>query len=98
MPAACAWRENNESKAKDAYVTKMQTNGRNNLQVSEFGLVITEYTFLGATPDGLVDPVSADANGLLEIKCPYQLKGISPYEAAQQKFFFFVIYKMVVYA
>ena len=56
----------------------------------ESGLVInTEYTFLGASPDGLVhDPVSADANGLLEIKCPYQLKDISPYEAAQQKSFF----------
>ena len=75
---------------KDAYVTKMRTNGHNNLQVSESGLVInTEYTFLGANPDGLVhDPVSADANGLLEIKCPYQLKDISPYEAAQQKSFF----------
>ena len=95
MPAACAWGKNNESKAKDAYV---KTNGHNNLQVSESGLVInTEYTFLGASPDGLVhDPVSADANGLLEIKCPYLLKDISPYEAAQQKSFF-VIYKMVVY-
>ena len=90
MPAACAWGKNNESKAKDAYVTKMQTNGHNNLQVSESGLVInTEYTFLGASPDDLVhDPVSADANGLLEMKCPYLLKDISPYEAAQQMSFF----------
>ncbi len=58
------------------------------IKVSESGLVIKEHLFLGASPDGIVfDPVTTDPNGLIEIKCPYQQKDISPREAAHQVFF-----------
>ncbi len=47
------------------------------------GFVISEeYPFLGASPDGLVyDPLSADQFGVLEVKCPYKYRHITPKEA-----------------
>ena len=54
------------------------------------GLIINpEYAYLGASPDGIVsDPTSTNPNGLLEIKCPYQARNSTPFEAATQKGFF----------
>ncbi len=71
----------------------MKMTGHSNLEVFESGLVVNiKYSFLGASPDGVVhDPVSADPDGLLEIKCPYGQRDISPYEAAQQKSSFCVL-------
>ncbi len=93
MPVACAWGKNNESKARNAYFENMKMTGHSNLEVFESGLVVNiKYSFLGASPDGVIhDPVSADPDGLLEIKCPGQ-RDISPYEAARQKSSF-VYYK-----
>ncbi len=90
MPAACAGGKNNESQAIDIYITTMIGDGHTGLEVKRSGLVINpDYTFLGASPDGLVtDPISEDHNGLLEIKCPYVHKDCTPLEAAQQKKFF----------
>ncbi len=67
----------------------MEINGHRNLKVLASGLVInTEFCFLGASPDGVVyDPLSADPDGLLEIKCPYVQRDISPHHAAKQKSF-----------
>ena len=90
LPIACAWGENNELRAINAYKLKMQEQGHSGLEIRQSGLVIDpKYTFLGASPDGFVnDPASEDPNGLLEIKCPYQHRDITPEEAAQQKSFF----------
>ena len=90
MPTACAWGRENEEKAVNAYKEKMQEAGHTDLTVRKSGLVINpKYVYLGASPDGILqDPVLSDPNGLLEVKCPYEHRNISPYEAAQQTFFF----------
>ena len=93
MPIACAWGKSNKNKALNAYKLKLQEYGHFNLKITKSGLVSNpNYVFLGASPDGVVyDPVSSDPNGLLEIKCPYQLRDCTPQEAAQQKSFFCII-------
>ncbi len=99
MPVACLWGKDNEIRAREAYIDNMQISGHSNLKVFASGLVInTKYSFLGASPDGVVyDPCSPDHHGLLEIKCPYGQRDISPCVAAQKNHSF-VNYKMVIYA
>ena len=44
--------------------------------------------YIGASPDGLVhDPASHDPSGILEIKCPYTTRDVSPEEACQDRDF-----------
>ena len=40
-------------------------------------LIRTYYTFLGATPDGVVSCYCC-GSGLLEVKCPYKYRDIIP--------------------
>lgn len=52
-----------------------------NLQVGQSGLVINSlYPYLGASPDGVVSCDCCDS-GLLEIKCPYKYRNVSPTSA-----------------
>lgn len=51
------------------------------IEIQPCGFFIDENDFyLGATPDGLVGH-----NGLVEIKCPYSCRQLSPIEAIQEK-------------
>jgi hypothetical protein len=53
--------------------------------VFQTGLLINPCCgYLGASPDGkVIDKSSYDHYGLLEIKCPYKYRNMSPTEAAQ---------------
>ena len=61
-----------ELKAVNSYITNMQANEQNNLNVEKSGLIINPaYTFLGASQDSVIHgPVSVDNSGLLEITAP----------------------------
>ena len=54
------------------------------VEVESSGFVVdSETPFLGCSPDGKVtDPVSHPHFGLLEVKCPYKYRGVTPKEAA----------------
>ena len=57
--------------------------------VTQTGLIINPaFPYLAATPDGLVKDISSpDADGILEIKCPFKYRDVGPTEAAQNKDF-----------
>ena len=43
-----------------------------------------EHPFIGASPDAYVfDPCSVNQFGLLEIKCPYKYRDLTPIEASK---------------
>ena len=47
------------------------------------------YPFLGVSPDSVVhDPTSPNPFGLVEIKCPYSARNLSPIEAGKSPNFF----------
>ena len=49
-----------------------------NLEVSQAGLCVDEeHGFIAASPDGFIE-----SNGLIEVKCPYSARNISPQKAA----------------
>ena len=57
---------------------------------STFGQVrrLSEYVFLGASPDGSVyDPSSPEPYGYLEIKCAFKYQDMDPREAAKKSDF-----------
>ena len=57
--------EKNEVKARNAYCSKIS------FVVRAFGLVVNpSLTWLGASPDGIVEDPSQKCIGLFEIKCP----------------------------
>ena len=84
-PALC-WGKDKEGEACEAYVKSKRQTGNVGLTVSSRGLVVSESGFLGASPDGFVfDPSQPAGNclGLLEIKCPFSARDMTPVEACQ---------------
>ena len=76
----------NESLAVDKYVSQKQRDGIK-VEVSSCGLfVYLEHGQLAASPDRLVtDPSVSDSLGLIEVKCLYSCRDISPLEAVDTK-------------
>lgn len=90
-PAPIRWGRVNESVACQKYTEFMQLNGHPHIVVeAECGFIVhLEEGWLGASPDGVVsDPVRNPSFGLLEIKCPYSVREISPAEACQDPSFY----------
>ncbi|XP_048772103.2 uncharacterized protein LOC125678037 [Ostrea edulis] len=73
LPPAVQWGQQNEAKARSEYVN-LKTATNNNFKVEDTGLTLcTDNSFLGASSDGRV--FDGDSIGVLEIKCPYSIKG-----------------------
>ena len=67
----------NEQKAKEKYLNKYPSR-----HLHKTGLVVNnEFSFLGASPDGLV--CDGGQSGLIEIKCPYTARNMTVDEACQ---------------
>lgn len=88
--APLQWGSQHESLAKERYVKYMKKRGHKRLTVMERGLVIqSDLPYLGASPDGFVYcPCCRTYQRLLEIKCPYKWRFLSPRAAAHDKKFF----------
>ena len=82
---AIEWGKKREKVALSAYLKEMNNDGKK-VSVSESGLLISEeYPFLGASPDGVVR--QNGEIGLVEIKCPYKHRQVTPYQASDDKTF-----------
>ena len=89
-PAPLQWGSQHESVARERYVKFMKKKGHKRLTVMERGLVVqSDLPYLGASPDGFVYcPGCREYQRLLEIKCPYKWRLLTPRVAAQDKKFF----------
>ncbi|XP_065193471.1 uncharacterized protein LOC135824690 [Sycon ciliatum] len=77
---AADWGRQNEAIAQKDYVKKCS------VLVAQRGLMVMANGFTGASPDGLVNDSSlpaAQQQGLLEIKCPYSARHITPADACE---------------
>ena len=90
VPHSCAWGIDNEDVAINTYKMRQHEMGHTNLTVVKPSLFINpNFSWLGATPDGLVtDSSSPDQDGLLETKFPYSFRESTPLDAASNKAFF----------
>ena len=69
--SALKWGRVNEDKERQQYISFMEGK-HDNFIVNESGLVVDpKYSFLGASPDGLVS-CSCCGIGVVEIKCPFK--------------------------
>ena len=87
--AATDWGKINESKALEQYQQSKKDNGHD-VSCARSGFVVSEeYPFLGASPDAVVyDASEPNPFGLVEIKCPYTSRNLTPLQAAELKGFF----------
>ena len=89
VPVPCLWGKENEPVAIARYIQHMKMCNKD-VTVAQTGLMInTDFPYLGATPDSLIKDISSpDPDGILEIKCPFKYRDVSPTEAAQNKDFY----------
>ena len=75
--SAMAYGCRNEGKAKEVYLTLLQP-AHAGLTCPQVGFIVNpSKSWLGASPDGLVDgPSCNQPDGLLEIKCPYVARNV----------------------
>ena len=87
--AATYWGIINESKALEQYQQSKKDSGHD-VSCARSGFVVCdEYPFLGASPDAVVyDASEPNPFGLVEIKCPYTSRNLTPLQAAEAKGFF----------
>ena len=87
---AVTWGIDHETAAIQAYIEYQNNKGHKGLSVTAAGFYINpNFSFLGASPDGAVtDPSSEEPYGLVEIKCPYSHRDITPEEACSKKGFY----------
>ena len=55
------------------------------------GFYIGNPSFLGASPDGIIDKVGGDSHKIIEIKCPYSFRDFSIEEACTKTNFYCTI-------
>jgi hypothetical protein len=88
--ASVMWGRSHEPAARRIYC-KILRECHPGINVTECGLLVSpQIPYLGCSPDGIVHcPHCVDKeNGLLEIKCPYKYRNVSPMTAAENKDFF----------
>ena len=85
------WGKENEASARKAYNQHMRDNSHPNLRTIQSGFVVhPQQGWLGCSPDDwVVDPDSADPNGIAEYKCPYSIRDTTPLQACSMKKNFF---------
>ena len=83
------WGCENEDSARKAYLQEMASRG-NQVHTKRSGLVISmTHGCLACSPDDWVeDYSSADPNGVVEYKCPYASRELTPIEACSSKTIF----------
>ena len=88
-PPAIKWGIENEKLARNLYVEHMRENGHEKLVAEDCGFIIGLHEgWLGASPDGRVyDPSSYRPKGIVEIKCPYTKRTLTPQEACDDPSF-----------
>ena len=86
---ATQWGKDHEQTALEAYVKHQNSSGHPGLYACKSGFVISEtHPFLGTSPDACVhDPSCSDPFGLVEIKCPYSHRDVTPEMACSSKNF-----------
>ena len=80
LPAPMVWGQHHESIAIQKYIAS-----KNQVTVKKCGFIIhPRHGWLGASPDGrVVDRLCNEAEGILEIKCPFSKRDVTPLEACQ---------------
>ena len=92
---ATEYGKNSESTALEQYkATRIHTN----ITICSAGFVIyKEKPYLGATPDAYIhDPNREEEYGLIEIKCPYKYRNMSPEDACSNSDFCSVLSEKLV--
>ena len=94
LPASLKYGRENESVAIEKYCKYMANIGHK-VTVLPCGLVVRpDLPFLGGSPDGkIIDPVAHPHYGILEVKCPYKYREVSPMDAALMDSDFYVSVK-----
>eukprot|EP00117_Sycon_ciliatum_P014844 scpid35546/ scgid0780/ len=83
MPKTTAmqWGIMHEAKAVEDYLRLVNFGFESDIAVRHTPSGVTlyqEYSFIGASSDGLLyDPASSDPHGLIEVKCPFSIDGVS---------------------
>ena len=84
--AALDWGRSHEDTAREAYMNS--NTGGDTYHIDRTGIhICTEHPWLAASPDGLVeDPSEVEGRnqGILEIKCPYSARTLTPEAACQE--------------
>ena len=82
-PPSIAWGHQNESRAIAKYVIYMTKELNWSVSVEKCGFIIhPSKGWLGASPDGRVkDPTSKHCYGIIEVKCPYSKRDMTPEQA-----------------
>ncbi|KAL5010353.1 hypothetical protein ScPMuIL_012658 [Solemya velum] len=82
------WGSSHEAAARKTY-HKIITKTHPKLRVFQCGLIVhPTYPHLGSSPDALLFCEHCDIHeGVLEIKCPYKWRTVTPFEAAKDKTF-----------
>ena len=82
-PPPIAWGHENELRAIAKYVTYMTKEHNSSVSVEKCGFIIhPSKGWLGASPDGRVkDPTSKHCYGIIEVKCPYSKRDMTPEQA-----------------
>ena len=83
------WGSSHEAAARRVYAKQIQKK-HPKLRTYSVGLIVSpNFPHLGCSPDGYLECEHCDdKNGVLEIKCPYKWRFLTPYEAANDKSFF----------
>jgi hypothetical protein len=85
------WGRENEDNARKSYIEEMARRGTP-VSTTRSGLVIsTSYGCLACSPDGWVEDTNSSSNGIVEYKCPYASRDITPIEACSKKNFFCIL-------
>lgn len=81
------WGKKMENVAKKHYIAINKLKFKRKIQIQEKGLILhKDYSYLGASPDGIV--VHNSTKHLIEVKCPYKWRTKSVTEACRDSDFF----------
>lgn len=89
--ASLRWGIENESVARQEYVKEMAHRGKPVITKPSGLVIYQEHNYLACSPDGWVEDIGIIGEnyyGIVEFKCPYNTRDMTPIEACQTKNFF----------